>query len=525
VSFTEQVTVRDPITDGPRPNRPIDTLVALGRDLCTHPAWRAARRCLLVGLAGSTAMAVAATGVGALPVDDALGTWPSFWSPGRPWAAVVLAYLGITLLLVAWWRLPAAVPRLRGRLAFVGSAAAVWAVPLLLAPPLYSRDIYSYLAQGRMYAEGLDPYRMGPAVLGGPFADNVSAMWQNTPAPYGPVFLGVASAVTRATGEHLVPAVIGMRLAMVLALLVTAACTVALARRCGVDPVRAVWLGAANPLVLAHVVSGAHNDVLIVMLMTAGLLMALRERPLPAAVLFGLGILVKAPTAAALLVVVPVMARRLHGRHRWLRAALLVGGSALATILAVTGLTGTWYGWVTALSDTARVRNGLSITTDLGVVGSRLLEILGWGGGLDLVSALRLAGLVAAGLLTCWVLLRYRDRPVYALGLILVGVVLLAPVVHPWYLLWGLVPLAASAREPKLQAALGLLSAGLAVYPMPWGEGFTSQLPLAVVGVLAGLIVAGAVEDRELTSSTMLSRRPSMPSAAERLEGLPPVLR
>ncbi len=33
-----------------------------------------------------------------------------------------------------------------------------WTAPLLLAPPLFSRDVYAYLAQGRLLAEGYDPY-------------------------------------------------------------------------------------------------------------------------------------------------------------------------------------------------------------------------------------------------------------------------------------------------------------------------------------------------------------------------------
>ena len=37
-----------------------------------------------------------------------------------------------------------------------------WAAPILLAPPLFSRDVYSYAAQGQMVSKGLDPYLHGP---------------------------------------------------------------------------------------------------------------------------------------------------------------------------------------------------------------------------------------------------------------------------------------------------------------------------------------------------------------------------
>ena len=49
-----------------------------------------------------------------------------------------------------------------------------------------------------------------------------------------------------------------------------------LAERCGLDPGLALWLGAANPLVLFHMVSGIHNEALMLGLMLAGTEFALR---------------------------------------------------------------------------------------------------------------------------------------------------------------------------------------------------------------------------------------------------------
>ena len=41
-----------------------------------------------------------------------------------------------------------------------------WSVPLVLGAPLYSRDVYSYVAQGRMAQLGINPYLHGPLSLG-----------------------------------------------------------------------------------------------------------------------------------------------------------------------------------------------------------------------------------------------------------------------------------------------------------------------------------------------------------------------
>jgi hypothetical protein len=454
-----------------------------------------ARRWRRVGFAGAVLVAVAATGVGDLPATDELGAWPSlFWPHPRAWPAVLLAYLGITLIAGAWWQLGTATRGLPDRLAFMIRTSVLWALPLAVAPPMYSRDIYSYLAQGALYASGMDPYRVGPSALGGALASNVSAIWQDTPAPYGPLFLGVASMVTMLTGQHIVLAVLAMRAVMIGALAGTTACMVPLARRFGVDPASAVWFGVLNPLTLAHVVSGAHNDALMVMLMIAGVLLAVRERPVAAAVVLGLAVLVKLPAVVALAVVVPAMARRLSGRYRMLRGGLAVGAVAALTMLAVTVVMGTWSGWVSALSDTARIRNGLSISTNLGIVINALAWLVGQGtGSVDVVGLVREVGVAIAGVLTLVVLLRTRGRPVYALAAIMFAVVLLGPVVHPWYLLWGIVPLAVSTRDPRIVNRASLLIVVLALYPMPWGEGFSPVIGWGVVGATIGLMVLSAV--------------------------------
>ena len=45
---------------------------------------------------------------------------------------------------------------------------ALWVLPLLVAPPMYNRDVYSYLAQSEIAIKGLDPYRVGTGARPGP---------------------------------------------------------------------------------------------------------------------------------------------------------------------------------------------------------------------------------------------------------------------------------------------------------------------------------------------------------------------
>src|SRR3712207_9594407 len=70
----------------------------------------------------------------------------------------------------------------RGQLARTG---VMWAVPLALAPPMFSKDVYSYLAQSAIFARGLDPYVLGPApALGAddPLTRTIPTIWRDTPA-------------------------------------------------------------------------------------------------------------------------------------------------------------------------------------------------------------------------------------------------------------------------------------------------------------------------------------------------------
>ena len=67
---------------------------------------------------------------------------------------------------------------------------ALWIVPLLMVAPLFSRDVFSYAAQGEMMSHHINPYNYGPGTIGsGQFVSPVDNLWLNTPAPYGPLFL------------------------------------------------------------------------------------------------------------------------------------------------------------------------------------------------------------------------------------------------------------------------------------------------------------------------------------------------
>jgi hypothetical protein len=364
-----------------------------------------------------------------------------------------------------------------------------WAVPLAVSAPLYSRDVYSYLAQGALFVRGLDVYEFGPAALGGPLTAQVSLIWQHTPAPYGPSFLLAAGAVMAVAGESVLLGVVGMRVLALASLVAVAWAVPVIARRHGVDPSRALWLGVLNPLVLAHVVAGVHNEALMVALLLAAVVLALRGRPLLAAAVVGVACLVKAPAVVALaFIVAAAWGPRPLRALPLLSLATRVGGVAAATVVALTLATGTGVGWAAALGNTAEQRNGLSMSTNLGMALDAVLALLGLAGPVDVVAVTRALGLAAVVALAGWLLLRRRDRPFQGLALVLLAVVVLGPVVHPWYLLWGSVLLAATTSHPTVVRWVALLSAGLAFYPMPSGGGPTIEALWGLAGIAAAVL-------------------------------------
>lgn len=458
---------------------------------------------LLGGAAGSVTVAIGALGSAAAPVD---GGWPEL---PRTLGTVLVA-VGVVVLVAAWWRTrrvlyevtPGAIVR----------ATALWAAPLLLAPPLLSRDVYSYAGQALVAARGLDPYTEGPSAVPGTVADNVDEVWRDKPSPYGPAFLGPASLLLRLTGDDVVPALLLLRLLAVLGLVLTAVALPVLARACGVPATRALWLGLANPLGLLHGVAGAHNDALMVGLLVAGAAVAVTTARWPgllaAGALVALAGLVKAPALGAL----PFLALAVPGVRQRLRAGALLTLGAAGAAVAVSAGTGLGWGWLGTI-DSGRARLSLfSPATGVGTVAGELADALGLAEvavarDAVLTGAVALALLLVAGL---WVRTARGPasarRSVQGMGLALLIVVVLSPTVLPWYVLWAVVPLAACTGR-RAADAMGAACGVLCLTTWPSGRSVVRPplygLPLVIAA--GGAFVAWrrrAAADRAATSNS-----------------------
>lgn len=485
------------------------------------------RRVRLLGATGTTLMAIGALGAGAQPVlQNPVDGVRVLGLLSRAWASsLTVVMCGSSMLVLAWLLLGrfAMGYDVAGRLHRLGRAQLdrtllLWILPLAVAPPMYSKDVYSYLAQSEITSRGLDPYSVGPAQALGVdhvLTRTVPNIWRDTPAPYGPFFLWIGKGITHLTGDNIVAGILAHRVVALAGVAMIVWALLRLARRANVAPAAALWLGAANPLLLFHLVAGVHNEALMIGLMLVGVHLALSgletDGPLRgrAAALFvggvaviALSAAVKVPSLIALGFVGMAWSRRwVTGRPRTLapvRAFVVIGAAlaalAGAVLVAVSELSGIGMGWIHTLNTASVVRSWMSIPTMYGVTTGAIGVLLGIGDHTDAVLGLtRPIAIVVAGYLVVRLLVAVgvgRLQAIGGLGLALGAVVLLFPVVHPWYLLWAIIPLAAWATNPVFRIPAILLSTVVSLVIMPNGSEYPAFTILACALTTLGCMLA-----------------------------------
>ncbi|MFD2416833.1 polyprenol phosphomannose-dependent alpha 1,6 mannosyltransferase MptB [Amycolatopsis pigmentata] len=436
---------------------------------------------------------------------------------------VAFGLTGMGVVVLAWLRLGRSAARMSVR--ELSWTAAAWCLPLLFARPLFSGDIRSYLAQGVIAAKGLDVYRLSPlAALGAnsPVTQQVSHYWQDTPAPYGPVWIAISRAIAHIAGENLFVTLFLNRLVELAGVALIAWALPRLARRLGVSPGIAMWLGLLNPLVLWHVVAGAHNDGLMIGLVLAGMEIALGGSSRPSRLVAALALLavaanIKIVAAAAICCLGAAWARR-WGRTAGRGALVMLGvlGASALAFLLISWVTGLGLGWTSALGSSTDVHSWMAPTNQLGF----LIAGLGALAGANITSAaiavtIRLGAVLGA--LACatvvWKIFRGRVDPFAGLGLVFALMLVTGPVVQPWYLLWAILPLAASVRGGRGRLALVVLSTVAAMLLPPGGTGAMAL----VAGYLGGAALLALIWRLSLGGwrGTGLFAMPPEPEAAD----------
>jgi alpha-1,6-mannosyltransferase len=468
-----------------------------------------------LGTAGSVLVALAGT---RLAAHDVITWWlhPDLTHG----VADAMLYAGLAAICAAWLGVGASLSRVTHRQLWL--LGALWTLPVLLGPPIFSRDVYSYLAQGELLHLGLDPYRDPPVVLAhhgqGQLLAAVSPFWRHTTAPYGPLFLGLVSPIAAFAGSHLVLAALLVKLIDLVGVVLLAIFVPILAARLGGDPKRALWLVAMSPLILLQIVGAGHNDALMAGLMVAGVTLALKDRPLLAVAVCALAAAIKLPAALAIAFIAVSAARAqptsAAGGALLAKAVLTaIGVLALVSVATTLGLH-----WVTTgvFSTPQKVRLAITPATSIGYTFASLLHDLGIATDSRSVESAfgALAGAITVVLAA---VLLWRSRRgtglVRDLAVVLLAAAVGGPAAWPWYLIWGLALLAACPGPQRSRAfaiaataPVFLISAsGIALPPRPY-----SPLVVAVYAVIAAL--AWQTWRRNRGALPRLERHPGRPS-------------
>lgn len=408
---------------------------------------------------------------------------------------LVLVYGGLLLLMRVWYGLVRTLAKRPGiPVKKLLAVMALWVIPLLVAPPLFSRDVYSYAAQGDMVAHHIDPYRYGPDVMGAsPYVTLVDPMWGNAPAPYGPLFLEVDGLLTTVAGHDVLLDVVLLRLLEIGGIVLLAWAVPALARSIKRDPSEAFALALLNPVTMLHLIGGAHNDALMLGLLVAGIVLARRGRPILGILVCTLATAVKVPAALGIVYIGwEWMGPRIPWRER-IRPVVTAGLISLGAMEALSLLTGLGWSWVLNLATPGTVRSWLAPATAVGLLLGHGVHAAGIGVPvhvvLSVVRVLSLLGAAAAGLWLLWN--SERIGSLKAIGLTMLLVVVLGPVVQPWYLSWGLILLAPVAVG-RIRSVIIVLSISSAFIGLPGGRQLIEELlhanPLAMAAALLALL-------------------------------------
>jgi alpha-1,6-mannosyltransferase len=352
-------------------------------------------------------------------------------------AAMVLMFISYVLAVNAADRLS---PR-----AVLMTIAALYAL-VLLAPPLFSTDIFSYQAYGRMGAlYGANPYLQGPhAIALDPLFPYIGAKWSYTPTAYGPIFTALSYVLAPLS---VAASAIAYKSMAALAGLAIVALVWNAARLRGLNPVKAVALVGLNPLLVVYGIGSGHNDLLMLAVLIGGLYVTLAHRERLGGSLMVVAVGIK--LTAGLLLPFAIAGGSRQGERGLGRRKLALGAGVAAALVAAFsyGLFGmSSFNVLATLQHTQSEGDWHSIP---GFISHTLgLAPLGHIAGIVLA--------VAFGIFSLWLLRRvWRGEVDWIDGAAWATVALLATAssLLPWYVAWVL-PLAALGTDRRLHRAV-----------------------------------------------------------------------
>jgi hypothetical protein len=332
-------------------------------------------------------------------------------------------------------------PSRRSTVALVAIIAAGLA---FLCPPVLSRDVFGYVAYGRLgFLHQLNPYISNRHSLEAVGDSSAQFLVWSKPLPYGPLWTLIATAAGFVgTMGGVYAEILAHKLLAGGALVAAAIGASALAEHREPGRGRLTFLAIGlNPLLLLEGPGTGHNDLVMVALLVWAAVLSAEDRRSMAALAIGLAIAVK-PVAIvavpALLLEVWLGGSQTHRRQDMARALVLCGIPGLLASVPFGGplIVGRS---ILAQGDAPLGHTGLV----LGLTIALLVSVWAWRFVRKTVST------VQAAWLTAWIPL--------SVVLILVG----SRQWFPWYVSWALVPALAGWDERHRILTTGVASFGV----------------------------------------------------------------
>lgn len=442
-----------------------------------------------VGCAAAFVMVVAGGRIGAGPAALPINTWLGLLPHAGYRVVDLLPGLvmlgGIAALALCWIAVLVLATNRRVGERALWLIGAAWALPFVVGPPLLSTDAYISVARGILARQDLSPYHHGPnAIDGQPRLINaIDPTWRGAHATGGPLSLAIEHVFTTATAGSAFGALLLLRALAV-------ACTFAIGRLAmdlaGPRRAPALAITTLNPAVLLFVVSGAHFEGLFGALLLAALVRAGHRHWATAVFLACLAAGLKPVALVAVAAIIAAHAVGVRRHIAWRIAArdvaIAVPVLAACTLIVPYGLG--WAGNLSSLTHEHTPFAPASLISDLisPVVSAASFDDLAIGG--------RVAAVLAAVTAVAYLLVTIRNRPLErTVGYALLAIGLLGPVLYPWYLLWGLLCLAPSARRALRDWVVALSVVACVLAPAGFVERTGEIVTLCGLGVIAAVLV------------------------------------
>jgi len=361
--------------------------------------------------------------------------------------------------------------------------AAAMRVPLIVAPPFLSSDVFRYVWDGRVQAAGINPYRYIPDDPALTALRDTQIFPHINRADYAPTIYPPAGQVIFAIVGCIWSSVTGMKAAMFGFEALAVFCLLGLLDAAGL-PRERVLIYAWNPLPVWAFAGNGHIDAAVGGFVALALLLRVRRRDGWAGLALGLAVLTKFLPA----VIAPVLWRRGAG---W-RLAAVAAATVVALYAVYSGVGWRVFGFLGGYGAEEGLDSGSGVWLLAGL--GRLIPLS------VLAARWYFAGLalLLAGLGAWYAFVRRPDDAVAICGAagVMMAVLTFGISPHyPWYFAWLAVP-CVLAPNP---AMLWLATAPVLIYLDTYGDRFVWPSVIfapAVLLALAGLFRPAAAPSK-----------------------------